>query len=139
MATRYATETSTLLRRGWIGGQLTSESKPALLDFYGGTPESEAAVMRGLRWLATHQQADGSWPLNAYGKNIADCKCQTDFEKSVDEGDMTGTAFGVLPSDSAPHPRPLSPEYRSEERRPSRPRRRREFASPKPWDWRNRL
>lgn len=90
-------ETSTLLRRGSIGGRLTSESKQALLDFYGGTPESEAAVMRGLRWLATHQQADGSWPLNKYGKNIADCNCQTEFEKAVDEGDMTGTAFGVLP------------------------------------------
>lgn len=86
-----------LLRRGSIGGRLTTESKQALLEFYGGTAESEAAVLRGLRWLATHQQADGSWPLNAYGKNIANCNCQTEFEKSVDEGDMTGTAFGVLP------------------------------------------
>ncbi|MCY2991770.1 MAG: terpene cyclase/mutase family protein [Planctomycetota bacterium] len=90
-------DSSTLLRRGSIGGRLSSESKQALLDFYGGTPESEAAVMRGLRWLAAHQQADGSWPLNKYGKDIANCDCQTEFEKAVDEGDTTGTAFGVLP------------------------------------------
>ena len=28
----------------------------------GGTPEGEAAVMRGLRWLKQQQLADGSWP-----------------------------------------------------------------------------
>ncbi|MGD9644270.1 MAG: prenyltransferase/squalene oxidase repeat-containing protein [Pirellulales bacterium] len=30
----------------------------------GGTPESEAAVERGLRWLAAHQLRDGSWNFN---------------------------------------------------------------------------
>lgn len=90
-------EISPLLRRGSIGGRLTTESKQALLDFYGGTPESEAAVLRGLRWLAIHQQTDGSWPLNKYGQNISGCDCQTDIEAKIDEGDITGTAFGVLP------------------------------------------
>jgi hypothetical protein len=86
-----------LLRRGSIGGRLTAESKQALLDFYGGTPESEAAVMRGLKWLADHQQADGSWPLKDYAKGIKDCNCQGEFEKEIDDSPTAGTAFGILP------------------------------------------
>jgi hypothetical protein len=89
-------EIAPLLRRGSMGGRLTSESKWALLDFYGGTPESEAAVMRGLDWLARHQQADGSWLLNDYGANIPGCDCQTPFEKTLDDSVTAATAFGVL-------------------------------------------
>jgi hypothetical protein len=86
-----------LLRRGSVGGRLTPESKQALLDFYGGTPESEAAVMRGLKWLAEHQQADGSWSLKEYGKGIAGCDCQGAKETGADDCLTAGTAFGVLP------------------------------------------
>lgn len=90
-------EIRSLLKRGSIGGRLTSETKQALADFYGGTPESEAAVLRGLRWLAAHQQADGSWPLKDYGKNIPGCDCQQASEKQADDAPTAGTAFGVLP------------------------------------------
>ncbi len=86
-----------LLRRGSIGGRLTAESKQALSEFYGGTPESEAAVMRGLKWLAAHQQSDGSWLLKDYAKGIAGCDCQGEFEKEVQDSPTAGTAFGVLP------------------------------------------
>ena len=90
-------ELSRLMRRGSIGGRLTTETKQALLDFYGGTKESEAAVMLGLKWLAAHQQEDGSWPLDKYSENISQCDCKTDFEKAVDkDGQTAGTAFGVL-------------------------------------------
>jgi hypothetical protein len=36
----------------------------------GGSPASEAAVARGLAWLAAHQAADGSWRFNLSG-----CQC----------------------------------------------------------------
>lgn len=86
-----------LLRRGSFGGRLTAKSKQALLNAYGGTAESEAAVMRGLRWLAAHQREDGSWPLDSYDKDIKGCDCRTDAEKKVIKSDTAGTAFGLLP------------------------------------------
>ncbi len=89
-------EIAPLLRRGSIGGRLTTETKQALLDFYGGTAESEAAVMRGLKWFAAHQQPDGSWPLHEYSRDIPKCDCQEEFESGVDKCEIAGTAFGVL-------------------------------------------
>ena len=53
-----------LRRRGSIGGRLTLASKQALMDFFGGTPESQTAVMKGLDWLAGCQRYDGSWSLD---------------------------------------------------------------------------
>jgi len=47
-----------------VGGGLEGRRGPAragLVDEGGGTPESEAAVDRGLRWLFTYQREDGSW------------------------------------------------------------------------------
>ena len=38
-------------------------SKGALLAAYGGNKTTEAAVAAGLKWLAKHQQKDGSWSL----------------------------------------------------------------------------
>jgi hypothetical protein len=35
-----------------------------MLARFGGTPSSEAAVNRGLRWLVQHQLPDGSWHFN---------------------------------------------------------------------------
>ena len=86
-----------LLRRGSFGGRLTAASKQALLDAYGGTPESEEAVLLGLRWLAEHQQPDGRWPLKGYSKGIPRCDCETEPQEKVVEYDTAGTAFGVLP------------------------------------------
>jgi hypothetical protein len=86
-----------LLRKGSFGGRLTTESKQALLAAYGGTPESENAVLMGLRWLAAHQQSDGRWSLKSYHQGIANCDCHTAFEAAVQDNDTAGTAFGLLP------------------------------------------
>jgi hypothetical protein len=88
---------SSLLRKGSFGGRLTAASKKALLEAYGGTAESEAAVMRGLKWLAAHQHEDGSWPLKGYGEEIEGCDCQLKSEEKVVDSNTAGTAFGVLP------------------------------------------
>ena len=79
-----------LMRRGSIGGRLTSESKEALSDLYGGTPECEAAVMRGLAWLARTQAEDGSWTLRGSATGDPADGAPTD-------NPIAATAFGVLP------------------------------------------
>ncbi len=89
-------ELAGLLKRGSFGGRLTSESKQALMDIYGGTPESEAAVLAGLRWLAAHQAEDGHWSLESY-KGSSDCNCKIEHEAEVTANNTAATAFGVLP------------------------------------------
>ncbi|MFN0206272.1 MAG: hypothetical protein ACKVS6_08145 [Planctomycetota bacterium] len=46
-------------RRGWAYDQINIIIRPG----NGATANSEAAVERGLHWLARHQAADGSWPV----------------------------------------------------------------------------
>jgi hypothetical protein len=79
-----------LMRRGSIGGRLTSASKQALSDLYGGTPECEKAVLRGLAWLARNQAEDGSWTLR--GSAAGDPGDEQPMDNPV-----AATAFGVLP------------------------------------------
>ena len=42
-------------------GRLSSKTKKAMVQKFGGNAASEAAVAHGLRWLANHQMANGSW------------------------------------------------------------------------------
>lgn len=92
-----APELANLLKRGSFGGRLTAENKAALMDIFGGTPESEAAVLEGLIWLARHQAPDGHWSLEGYDKFYTGCDCKILFEADVDKNDTAGTAFGLLP------------------------------------------
>jgi hypothetical protein len=90
-------ELAGLLRGGSFGGRLTAQSKQALVEAYGGTRESEEAVMLGLKWLYDHQQKDGRWSLKSYNQGIQGCSCHTAFESDVQDNDTAGTAFGLLP------------------------------------------
>jgi hypothetical protein len=70
----------------------------------GGNKESEAAVAKGLQWLALHQSQDGSWKLDAYNKSTRNKETDS-WEKVFDDkstgqglkNDTAGTAFGLLP------------------------------------------
>lgn len=53
----------------------------------GGTLLTEAAVSRGLRWLAEHQNQDGSWSLNNYHGS----------RNPNNSGDAAGTSLALLP------------------------------------------
>src|SRR5262249_26839991 len=42
------------------------EERQSSVELFGGTKASEAAVERGLDWLAAHQSVNGSWSLNQF-------------------------------------------------------------------------
>lgn len=65
-----------------------------LVESEGGTIYTEAAVARGLEWLARHQNSNGSWSLHAFA-SAGDCngRCRHPGRNS----DMAGTALGLLP------------------------------------------
>lgn len=53
----------------------------------GGTTLTEAAVARGLRWLASVQNEDGSWSLGNYRNS----------HRKSNKGDSAGTSLALLP------------------------------------------
>ena len=53
----------------------------------GGTLLTEAAVARGLKWLASVQNDDGSWSLKNYARHTS----------KTNKGDCMGTALALLP------------------------------------------
>jgi hypothetical protein len=59
----------------------------------GGSEASEAAVRRGLEWLARHQAADGRWSLDGF-HHPRRCTCG---DRGSINNDIAGTAFGLLP------------------------------------------
>jgi hypothetical protein len=71
---------------------------------YGGNDASEAAVVRGLQWLAAHQSPDGKWSLDKYHAHNPTCRCKDlNFEGNVGANDTAATAFGLLPFLGAGH------------------------------------
>ncbi|HUE74810.1 MAG TPA: prenyltransferase/squalene oxidase repeat-containing protein [Pirellulaceae bacterium] len=59
----------------------------------GGTTLTEAAVARGLKWLANHQNEDGSWGLKDF-EHAARCNCGGEGHVG---GKSAGTALAMLP------------------------------------------
>lgn len=61
----------------------------------GGTTLTEAAVARGLRWLAQHQSEDGSWSLHRFSQ-CDGCRGKCGGRASV-RSDSAGTSLALLP------------------------------------------
>jgi hypothetical protein len=60
----------------------------------GGTSATEAAVARGLEWLARHQDKDGSWSLDAFHR-AGDCRGRCSHRGMP--SDVSATALALLP------------------------------------------
>ncbi|MCC9600093.1 hypothetical protein LOC67_05940 [Stieleria sp. JC731] len=67
------------------GGGLSSRTPEGRIKYgekFGATAESEAAVENALRWLAAHQQSDGSWSFNL---DLAPCNGRCKHGKPENE------------------------------------------------------
>ncbi|MEX0718726.1 MAG: hypothetical protein WD066_19180 [Planctomycetaceae bacterium] len=82
------TEALQFMRRG--------ETRKLFLEKAGGDEETVEAVRRGLKWLAEHQNEDGSWSLHAFHKNC-DGKHENCTHAGTEHSDTAGTGFALLP------------------------------------------
>src|SRR5690606_11186861 len=96
-AERPVTAGTLMMPIGQAGGGLAGRSETAraqLVHSRGGSPASEQAVTRGLRWLMAHQLNDGSWRLNHHLS--PQCKGQCSHPGNV--GSTTAaTSLALLP------------------------------------------
>lgn len=83
--------------RGLGGGRNLAARDPRLrveiVHQEGGTTMTEAAVSRGLRWLARHQNEDGHWSLHAFNHSSG-CSCGG---TGGIHSDSAGTSLALLP------------------------------------------
>lgn len=100
---RRAAAAETAQRPDWllrtdaaVGGGLDGrgrDARPAMAREDGGTPASENAVERGLRWLAAHQRADGSWNFDHH-KSLCRGQCGNPGSEA---STTAATAMALLP------------------------------------------
>lgn len=76
----------------------SAKGKAALVAAKGGSPASEAAVARGLKWLEKHQNRDGSWSLF---HNSVGCRCGNPAVdgkgKPIENSTVSATGLALLP------------------------------------------
>src|SRR5205823_10648075 len=87
----------------------------------GGSKASEAAVAKGLKWLALHQAPEGCWSLDQYNLHARESINSNKFVMDNSQGkgmknDTAGAAFGLLPFLAAgithkPSGRPQDDQY----------------------------
>src|SRR6185369_14311659 len=58
----------------------------------GGTRATESAVLAALKWLARHQNPDGSWSAESFDARCSGAKCVGKGEKDYDVG-VTGLSL----------------------------------------------
>lgn len=79
--------------------QRTGDARAAAVRGRGGSAASEAAVERGLAWLARHQAADGSWRFD-----LSDCRCDGGCRDAGTVSSTTAaTGIALLPFLGAGH------------------------------------
>jgi hypothetical protein len=93
-----------IFQPGSFGGR-GGATRERLVKIGGGNAISEAAVARGLEWLALHQAPDGHWSLSGFRQHAREkplgvpgrtftCNCQGECNR---QNDVAATAFGLLP------------------------------------------
>jgi hypothetical protein len=91
------------LGSGGFGARVSGATRKRLVAEGGGNAASEAAVARGLHWIAVHQSDDGHWSIDGFHQTAREkpgpggrkftCTCDGRGGKH----DIAGTAFGLLP------------------------------------------
>jgi hypothetical protein len=84
------------------------EQRAKVLEPLGGSPETEEAVRRALKWLAAHQSEDGRWDVANFDANCGKCGGQGEFGKQ----NMAGTALATLAFLGAGHTHKSDGPYR---------------------------
>jgi len=70
---------------GRYGGRFGSDRDTAVRK-NGGDPGTESAVTAALRWLARHQNVDGSWSAEGFSHKCVNGKCSGTGERDYDVG-----------------------------------------------------
>ncbi|MCH8829281.1 MAG: hypothetical protein IID45_06860, partial [Planctomycetes bacterium] len=80
----------------------SSKIRKKYIEQFGGSQESEKAVNRGLKWLADHQNPDGSWSLHRFQLN---CKGKHRMCSGLgkEHSDTAATGLALLPFLAANH------------------------------------
>jgi len=76
---------------GALRGRANARVRARMVEEAGGTPASEDAVARGLRWLEVHQNRDGSWHFN-HDEGPEACACRDPGKAATTTG-ATGLAL----------------------------------------------